>query len=85
MLQGTEPADRNHLFFGVAQLTYTAYECDALSGLAQPNGTPTGNVNAGPGLNNGRYVNNCRVGPEFRDETSTLSLGSAHPKILGTT
>lgn len=76
MLQGTEPANRPYLVFGAVQLTYTNYECDALSGLAATNGTPTGNVNAGPGLNNGRYVNNCRVGPEFRNETSALSLGA---------
>jgi hypothetical protein len=76
MLQGTEPADRGHLFFGAAELTYTANQCDRLSGLAAPNGTATGNVNAGPGLNNGRYVNNCRVGPELRDETSGLYVNN---------
>jgi hypothetical protein len=74
MLQGTEPADRNHLFFGAVQITGTNHECDTLSGMAAPNGTATGNVNAGPGLNNGRYVNNCRVGPELRDETSGLLM-----------
>lgn len=74
MLQGTEPPDAAHRFFGVAQATYsTNYGCNALSGLAAPNGTATGNPNAGPGLNNGRYNNNCTNGPEFRD-TSGFAL-----------
>lgn len=67
MLQGTEPQNAGHRFFGVAQATYANnIGCDALSGLAAANGTPTGNPNAGQGLNNGRYNNNCTNGPEFR-------------------
>jgi len=79
-LQGTEAADTTHKVFGAAQLTYTSNDCNALSGMAAPNGTPTGNPKAGPGLNNGLYVNNCRVGPEFRDTSGlvadTLLLGA---------
>lgn len=74
MLQGAEPQDASHRVFGVVQATYANnIGCDALSGLAAANGTPTGNPNAGPGLNNGRYNNNCTNGPEFRD-TEGLAL-----------
>lgn len=67
MLQGAEPKDVTHRFIGVVQATYAnQFGCDALSGLAAANGTATGNPNAGPGLNNGRYNNNCANGPEFR-------------------
>lgn len=73
-LQGTEPQDAGHRFFGVVQATYANnVGCDALSGMAALNGTATGNPNAGPGLNNGRYNNNCTNGPEFRD-TSGFAL-----------
>lgn len=55
MLQGTEPQDVTHRFFGVAQATYiNNVGCNALSGLA-------GNSS----VNNGRYNNNCTNGPKF--------------------
>lgn len=81
MLQGTEPQDASHQFFGVAQATYiNNVGCNALSGMAGTNGTATGNPNAGPGLNNGRYNNNCTNGPEFRGPegimVDTLMLGA---------
>ena len=77
MLQGVEPSDTAHKFFGAAQLTYTYNDCQAFSGLAAPDGTPTGNPNAGPGLNNGLYVNNCRVGPKLGN-TSGLMLDNLY-------
>lgn len=56
MLQGTEPQDASHRFFGVAQITYANNAgCTALSGLA-----------GGSAPNNGRNTNNCTNGPEFR-------------------
>ena len=80
MLQGTEPQDVSHRFFGTVQATYTNYSgCNALRGLAGTNGTATGNPNTGQGFNNGRYNNNCTNGPEFhtpeRFALDTLMLG----------
>lgn len=64
MLQGTEPQDVSHRFFGVAQITYANnFGCNALSGLVNP---VTGSPSTGPGANNGRNTNNCTNGPEFR-------------------
>ena len=75
MIKGTEPAKVKHRFFGVAAVTYANnLGCDRLQGLAAPNGTPTGNTNAGPGLNNGKYVNSCRVGPELRDKNDGINI-----------
>lgn len=82
MLQGTEPAKVKHRFFGLVSMSYSNYlGCDPLSGLARPNGTPTGDTTTGPGLNNGYYVNNCRVGPELDNDNKgwrldTLVLGA---------
>ncbi len=75
MIQGTEPPKVKHRFFGAVALTYANnLGCDRLEGLAAPNGTPTGNTNAGPGLNNGYFVNNCRVGPELRNRRDGVNL-----------
>jgi hypothetical protein len=75
MMQGTEPAHITSRFFGLASASYRDYlGCDRLSGLAAPNGTPDGNPNAGPGLNNGSYVNNCRIGPELRDKKTGFAM-----------
>jgi hypothetical protein len=64
MLFGTEPTDSTHRFFGAAQLTYeNNFGCDDLSGLKGP-----------AAVNNGLVVNNCRVGPELRNEDSGLYL-----------
>lgn len=64
MLFGTEPTDSTHRFFGAAQLTYeNNFGCDDLSGLKGP-----------AVVNNGLVVNNCRVGPELRNEDSGLYL-----------
>lgn len=81
MLQGIEPQDAGHRFFGAVQVTYANnVGCNALSGLAGTNGTPAGNPSAGPGLNNGRYNNNCTNGPRFhtpeRFALDTLMLGA---------
>lgn len=81
MQQGAEPQDAGHRFFGVVQATYANNTgCNSLSGLAAANGTTTGNRNAGIGLNNGRYNNNCTNGPEFRGPEGialdTLMLGA---------
>jgi hypothetical protein len=80
MLQGTEPQDAGHRYFGAVQATYANnIGCNALSGLAAADGTPTGNLNAGQGLNNGRYNNNCTNSPKFSGPASvaidTLMLG----------
>lgn len=75
MLQGTEPPHVTSRFFGLISGSYLNYlGCDELAGLAAPNGTPDGNPNAGPGLNNGGYVNNCRAGPELRNKRSGTVL-----------
>ncbi|OGT03147.1 MAG: hypothetical protein A2143_03745 [Gallionellales bacterium RBG_16_57_15] len=39
MLQGVEPPDTTHKFFGAAQLTYTYNDYQAFSGLAAPDNT----------------------------------------------
>lgn len=88
MLQGTEPQDASHRFFGTVQATYASNSgCNALSGLAGTNGTATGNPNAGPGLNNGRYNNNCTNGPKFhtpeRFALDNLMLGARGNIIPG--
>lgn len=75
MIQGTEPEKVSHRFFGAMSLSYSNYlGCEPLSGMAKPNGTPTGDLNAGPGLNNGYYVNNCRVGPELDNDNKDYNL-----------
>ena len=85
MMLGTEPPNAKPRFFGAAAVTYSNYlGCDRLSGLAKPDGTADGDPNAGPGLNNGLYVNKCRVGPELRHENEgtnldALVLGSRGP------
>lgn len=64
MMFGTEPTDSTHRFFGAAQLTYeNNFGCDDLSGLQ-----------GGAAVNNGLVVNNCRIGPELRNEDSGLYL-----------
>lgn len=71
MLFGTEPPDSTHRFFGAAQLTYeNDFGCNNLSGLQGP-----------AAANNGRVVNNCRVGPELRNEDTGLYLQNL---MLGT-
>ncbi len=77
MLQGTEPQDATHRFFGFAQATYSNYfGCDALSGLA-----------GGQAANNGRYNNNCTIGPEYRDTEGfvldNLTLGARGNLVSG--
>ncbi len=75
MIQGSEPEKVSHRFFGAAALTYSNFlGCEPLSGMAAPNGTPTGNSNGGPGLDNGYYVNQCRVGPELKQDTKGVNL-----------
>lgn len=74
-IQGTEPEKVTHRLFGALSLQYSNYVgCSPLSGLARPNGTPTGDTSSGPGLNNGYYVNNCRVGPELHNDNQGFNL-----------
>ncbi|MCW8903963.1 hypothetical protein [Sedimenticola sp.] len=74
-IQGTEPEKVSHRFFGAVSLQYSNYVgCNPLSGMARPNGTPTGDPNSGPGLNNGYYVNSCRVGPELHNDNKGFNL-----------
>src|SRR5512139_370750 len=64
MMYGTEPATSTHRLQGAVQLTYeNNFDCkepDNLQGAAK--------------VNNGSVVNNCRVGPELRDDESGVYL-----------
>src|SRR5512139_3490351 len=64
MMYGTEPATSTHRLQGAVQLTYeNNFDCRDTRGLVK-----------GAAANNGRVVNNCRVGPELRDDESGLYL-----------
>lgn len=64
MAYGTEPATSTHRLLGAVQLTYeNNFDCRDLRGFVGP-----------AKANNGRVVNNCRVGPELRNEDSGLYL-----------
>lgn len=75
MIQGTEPEKVSHRYFGAMALSYSNYfGCEPFSGMAKPNGTATGDLTAGPGLNNGYYANNCRVGPDLNNDNEGYNL-----------
>lgn len=77
MLRGTEPQKVSHRFFGAAAVSYFNYSgCERLDGLARPDGTPEGDVNSGPGLNNGYFVNNCRVRPGLENDNAGFNFDS---------
>lgn len=83
-IQGTEPKKVSHRLFGALSLQYSNYVgCKPLSGLARPNGTPTGDTTTGPGLNNGYYVNNCRVGPELENDNKGFNLDALVVGVRG--
>ncbi len=82
-LQGVEPTGISHRILGDIGLVYINNLCDPLSGLAAPNGTPTGNPNAGYGLNNGTYRNPCRVGPKFKMDTDGFVVSPINIRARG--
>lgn len=62
MMYGTEPTTSTHRLLGAVQLTYeNDFDCTEPDGLMGP-----------AAVNNGYVVNNCRVGPELRDDDSGL-------------
>jgi hypothetical protein len=64
MMYGTEPATSTHRLLGAVQLTYeNNFDCKKPDNLAGP-----------AAINNGLVVNNCRVGPELRNDESGLYL-----------
>lgn len=64
MMYGTEPATSTHRLQGAVQLTYeNNFDCK------EPD-----NLQGGAKVNNGGVVNNCRVGPELRDDESGVYL-----------
>jgi hypothetical protein len=64
MAYGTEPATSTHRLLGAVQLTYeNNFDCKEPDGLV-----------GGAAVNNGGVVNNCRQGPELRDDESGLAL-----------
>lgn len=72
MLQGAEPPDSTHRFFGVVQASYSNYYgCKKLEGMVNPS---SGSSTTAFGLLNGSYNGNCRVGPELHDKQSDFNL-----------
>ncbi len=70
MIQGAEKFDTTYKVFGVLQGTYVNnFGCENLSGLQGP-----------AAANNGLVINNCRVGPELRNDEEGLLLENA---VLG--
>lgn len=64
MAYGTEPETSTHRLFGAVQLTYeNNFDCRDTRGFVK-----------GAVPNNGVVVNNCRVGPELRNDESGLYL-----------
>lgn len=64
MAFGTEPLASTHRLLGAAQLTYeNNFDCRDTRGFVGP-----------AAANNGVVVNNCRVGPELRNDESGLYL-----------
>lgn len=64
MAFGTEPPANTYRMFGAVQLTYeNNFDCRDLQGLVGP-----------AAVNNGLVVNNCRQGPELKNDESGLSL-----------
>lgn len=82
-LQGVEPSQISHRILGDIGLTYMYNDCDGLAGVAAPNGTPTGNPNAGYGLNNGLQRNPCRVGPKFADDNDGFVVSPLNIRARG--
>lgn len=64
MSYGAEPATSTHRLLGAVQITYeNNFDCK------EPD-----NLQGGAKVNNGGVVNNCRQGPELRDDESGLAL-----------
>lgn len=64
MMYGTEPPSSTHRLQGAVQLTYeNNFDCTKPDGLMGP-----------AAVNNGGVVNNCRQGPELRNDEEGLAL-----------
>lgn len=66
MIEGTEPPNVTHRLFGALQVNYeNHFGCERLEGLMGP-----------AAANNGAWVNNCRVGPELRNDNDGFFLSN---------
>jgi hypothetical protein len=73
MIEGTEPPDVTHRFFGAVQINYeNNFGCKNIEGLVDVGSQQFS-------LNNGVVINHCRVGPELRNKDSGFFM----PTLMG--